>query len=216
MSVRVRDTGLVRDRGRGTAGLVDTAIGELPELRSTPSPVEVVLTRSASQAMREEVFWLTRSDGLECGGFCFGRVPRSWDKTLEVTHATTTGDGAIRGNGSLVMDSSRWQDAERWLARNQWHDSGLVGFFHTHPGVTGEDAGLPSDHDLRAFLAARDWANRVRGAAYSVGLILAAGRISGAWDSEYSWATPQLSAWVTRRTDAGTPITERANVKGWR
>lgn len=187
---------------------------ELPELRDSTSPVTVRISRLARDAMREEVFSRTRVDDCEAGGFIFGPVARTWDKTVLISHATETGENAIRRNGSLSMDTEVWADAENWIQRNNWSDV-LCGLWHSHPNEVGSDAGLPSDSDLAAFLNARDLVHRLRGAAYSVGLILTLGR-TAARGSEYSWATPTLHCWVTRRTGVGTPITERAEVTGWR
>jgi proteasome lid subunit RPN8/RPN11 len=192
----------------------DEETRELPELRDSTSPVTVRLSRTSREAMRNEVFTLTRSDDLECGSYLFAEVPRSWHKEIYITHATTTGD-AMRRNGSMKLDTSRWEDAEKWIIANGWHEETMVGFYHSHPDEIGRDAGLPSDADLYAFLAARDLAEKYRGVKFSVGLILTLGR-TAAYGSEYSWVTPGLHAWVTRRTDAGTPITERADVLGWR
>jgi hypothetical protein len=187
---------------------------ELPQLQAgSVSPVSVRLSRSARDVMRNQVFDLTRVDDCECGGFVFGPVARSWEKTVEIRHATETGN-AIRRNASLSMDTDVWEDTERWIERNGWHNEALAGIWHSHPNEIGSDAGQPSDSDLAAFLNARDLVHRLRGVAYSVGLILTLGR-TGAYRSEHSWVTPEIHAWVTRRTDAGTPITERANVKGW-
>ena len=145
----------------------------------------------------------------------FAPVARSWDRTVEVVHATTTGENAVRRNGSLRMDTSRWADAERWIERNGWHDEALVGIWHTHPDLTGKDASEPSDTDLRMFLAARDLTHKTRSTAYSVGLILTLRRVGG-YLPEHSWLNPDVHAFVTRRSRAGTPVTERANVEGWR
>jgi hypothetical protein len=191
----------------------DEETRELPELRDSTSPVEVHIGRLAREAMRHEVFSLTRVDDCEAGGFLFAPGVRSWQKTIEIRHATETGENAIRRDASLSMDKSVWEDAENWIQRNNWNDA-LCGIWHSHPNERGSDAGLPSDSDLAAFLSARDHIHRLLGAAYSVGLILTTGR-TAAYRSEHSWVTPELHAWVTRRTPAGTPVTERANVKGW-
>jgi hypothetical protein len=192
----------------------DEETRELPELRDSTSPVTVRISRLAREAIRGELFRLTRVDDLEAGGFLFAPVARSWDRVVEIQHATETGENAIRRNGSLSMDTSVWEDAENWIQRNNWSDV-LCGLWHSHPNEIGRDAGLPSDSDLGAFLAARDLVHRLRGLAYSVGLILTLGK-TGAYRSEHSWATPNLHAWVTRRTDWGTAITEPAEVLGWR
>jgi proteasome lid subunit RPN8/RPN11 len=201
---------------RSARPTVNPVNSDLPELRlKSVSPVEVRISRLAREAMRNELFHLTRVDDLECGGFLFAPVARSWNRTVEINHATTTGENAIRRNASLSMDTSVWEDTEDWIKRNGWHDVALAGIWHSHPNEKGRDAGLPSDSDLAAFLNARDLVHRLRGVAYSVGLIFTTGR-TGAYRSEHSWATPDLHCWVTRRTPAGTPVTERADVLGWR
>jgi hypothetical protein len=165
--------------------------------------------------MRSEVLALTRNDNAECGSYLFGPVPRSWEREVQIFHATTTGENAVRRSGSMTLDSSRMRDAERWIKANGWSDA-LVGFWHSHDREVGRNAGLPSAHDLRYFLLTRDWCNETHGGAFSVGLIINAGRPSSAFGSEHSWATPNLRAWVTRRTSAGTAVTEEAEVVGWR
>lgn len=162
---------------------------ELPELRDTVSPVTVRLSRSSREAMKDEAFWLTRRDNLECGGFLFAEVARSWHREINIVHATTTGHDAVRRNSSLTMDITRFEDAQRWLAGNGWGDLAVCGHFHTHCDLTGKDAGLPSGHDLRAFLSIRDYAHKTRGAAFSAGLILTMRRIGG-YMPEHIWATP--------------------------
>ena len=208
------EAAIVRGGHRSSAS--STTDLELPELRlDSVSSVTVRLSRTSREAMRDEAFRLTGSDDRECGGFLLAPVARSWDRTVEITHATTTGN-AIRRNGGMTMDTSRLSDAERWVERNGWHDEALAGIFHTHPGEIGRDAGRPSDADLKALLSIRDWAHKTRGACNSVGLILTMGRAGSHYGAEYSWATPELHAWLTRRTPTGTPVTEWANVEGWR
>jgi hypothetical protein len=101
-------TRLIRGGTTPTSVVRDRQDLELPELRDTESPVTVRLSRSSREAMKAEAFALTGRDNLECGGFLFGPVARSWNREVEITHATTTGAGAIRRNGSLRMDISRF------------------------------------------------------------------------------------------------------------
>jgi proteasome lid subunit RPN8/RPN11 len=110
--------------------------------------------------MKDEAFRLTRTDNLECGGFLFAEVARSWHFGINILHATTTGENAVRRNRSLTMDISRFEDAERWISANGWHDLAVAGHYHSHPDLTAKDAGLPSNHDLRAFLSVRDFAHK--------------------------------------------------------
>lgn len=43
------------------------------------------------ERIHDDVSWLTRSDGLEAGGFLCGRPFWSWHRLIEVTTATSTG-----------------------------------------------------------------------------------------------------------------------------
>jgi hypothetical protein len=194
-------------RGGGSAGLAKAGrssaapVGEIPELRENePSTVEVVLGRLARETMLNDLFWLTRSDSKEAGGFVFARPLRSWDKPqrVEIIHATPTGN-AERSSASLRLDSGEWYRAERAI---EAEESGLVlsGLWHSHPAT--RDA-VPSTADLRGLLATLDWGEeRRRSTTVSVGLIYAASPYLGD-----SWATPRLSAWaVTREGYSHRPI----------
>ena len=122
-----------------------TAALEIPELRSTRSPVEVVVTRSARETMLDDLFWSTRQDAFESGGFLFSKHTRSWDRSVEVLVATRTGD-AQRSSGSLGLDNAMWRSAERAFAIDGL-DQPLAGIWHSHPQTRD---GEPSDHDLSA------------------------------------------------------------------
>jgi hypothetical protein len=181
-------------RGGGTASLVrDDAPprGEIPAYRPKASPsIEITISRNARETMLADCFRLTRSDRAECGGFLFGRPTRSWDKRVEITDATSTGN-AHRTSGSLRLDVEQWYRAECELGP----DYPLVGVWHAHGGDTRD--GLPSEHDLAAWLAALDWhAEHNRSAAFSVGLIYAASEYYGD-----SWGSPNLHAYAVRRED---------------
>lgn len=181
---------------------------EDPELRENePSPVEVVLGRLARETMLDDLFCLTRTDGLESGGFLFARPLRSWDKCkrVEIIQATPTG-AAQRSSGSLKLDSAEWLRAERAIDADE---SGLVlsGLWHAHPATR---EARPSSADLRGFLAALDWGEEMRrSTTVSVGLIYAASEYLGD-----SWARPRLSAWaVTRDGYSRRPVCRPATIR---
>jgi proteasome lid subunit RPN8/RPN11 len=210
--IRTFDTaGITRGAGgvRSADRVARTREFETPELRDTLSPVEVRLSRFVRERMQDDCWTLTRNDRCEAGGFLFGRLPASWDKTVTLSHATVTG-GAERMSGEMSLDTDQWRRAEAWLEANQLHDEGACGLWHSHPET--RDA-TPSDADLQAFLGLLDWSaeHRIRNTAYSVGLILNP-RFDR--DGYGSWAVPEIAAYVTRRTPAGTPITERARITG--
>lgn len=200
--------GLIRIAGEGTATVapdVDFREAETPSFRSkVASPIEIVLPSFVRSVMLDECWTLTRDDGMEAGGFLFARIPRPRDTSIRLFHATGTGNG-IRRSGSLKLDSAEWIRAEEWIARNEFHDTDLIGFWHTHPG---SDDGMPSNADLRGFLTALDWnLERGRRAAFSVGLILTA-------DREGMWGSPRIRGWVTKREGySGRPVTEPAEVR---
>jgi hypothetical protein len=81
---RSRDTG-------STLSVADEETRELPELRSALSPIEITIVASASARMRDDLFWLTRQDAKESGGYLFSKPTRPWQKSLEVLNATYTG-----------------------------------------------------------------------------------------------------------------------------
>jgi hypothetical protein len=158
--------------------------------------------------MLSDLFELTRSDGLEAGGFLFGPASWSWDKEIRVLHATATAD-AIRTSGTLRLDAREWLEAERSFER-QGLDDVLLGIWHSHPRTFSRD-GTPSSADLRAFLAARDWPEEQgRSNAFGVSLLFSASEFWGD-----SWAAPGAHAFVTRRDRFGRGVTEPAEVS-WR
>ena len=179
---------------------------EIPELRSSQSPVDVVLTRSARKMILDDLFWTTRTDGLEAGGFLWARPSYSWRKQIEVLYASDTGD-AQRTTRSIKLDTAPWAEAERAIEDKRL-DLTLCGMWHSHADTRDD---RPSDVDLRSWLAALDWnAERGRSAPFSVGLIYSASPYLGD-----SWATPRLSSWVVRRADYwGRPgICEPATIR---
>jgi hypothetical protein len=188
-------TGLIRGtaipariEGSGTEHATST---ETPELRTkSQSPVEVVLTRSVRETILDDLFWSTRTDGLEAGGFLWAQPSRSWHKQIEVLYSSETGD-AQRTSRSLKLDTAPWLEAERAIEEKRL-DLALAGLWHSHPDTRADQ---PSTADLRSWLAALDWnEERGRSTAFSVGLIYSASPYLGD-----SWATPRLSAWVVRR-----------------
>jgi proteasome lid subunit RPN8/RPN11 len=154
--------------------------------------------------MFEEAFWMTRSDGREVEGFLFGDRPGRGEPVLRLSHATETGEAAVRTSTSLLLDNGRWKAAESWVRANEWDECQAVGIWHTHP----EDDGTPSDADLRGFLGLLDWNEEHRRTLpFTVGLILSR-------DRQGSWGSPEIAAWVTRREGyARQPVTEPATVR---
>ena len=121
-----------------------TAALEIPEFRSTRSPVEVVVTRSARETMLDDLFWSTRQDAFESGGFC-SQSPHVMTGASRFV-ATRTGD-AQRSSG--LLDNAMWRSAEPAFAIDGL-DQLLAGIWHSHPQTRD---GEPSDHDLSAWLA---------------------------------------------------------------
>jgi hypothetical protein len=103
----------------------------------------------------------------------------------------------------MRLDSAAWLAVDQVIAR-EGRDEMLLGTWHTHPGTS--DA-RPSAADRSCWLGALEYV----GATAHVGLIYTIGKPT--YYGERSWATPQVSAWVTRRTRAGTPITEPASLR---
>jgi proteasome lid subunit RPN8/RPN11 len=206
-------------RGGGTCRVVDApamtrsepeaGTWELPELRSSRSPIEVTISRSVRETMLDDAFWLTRSDGLEAGGFLFGPATYTWHKEVRITHATPTAN-AVRSAGNLKLDVNEWLQAERSFER-AGRDDRLLGIWHTHPQTSARN-GAPSEPDLRAFLGARDWnEEQGRSNAFSVGLIFSASEYLGD-----SWGRPGVHCYVTRREGyCRNPVCEPAEVR-WR
>jgi hypothetical protein len=203
-----------RDAVRGTRSAEATETSnnqvvsrEVPELRSTTSPVEVVICRSARQAILDDLFWSTRQDAKESGGFLFSRPMRSWDKgPVEILHATRSGD-ARRFSDSVLLDVEQWRSAELAFAIDGYEQP-LCGLWHSHPSTRDR---TPSTSDLTAWLGVLRWNERHgRGAPYSIGLTYAASEYLGD-----SWTRPYTSCWVVRREGHGKwaePVCEPAKL----
>jgi proteasome lid subunit RPN8/RPN11 len=129
--------------------------GEIPELLSEPSKLEVVLGRSASSRISDDIYALTHRDNRECGGFLYGPGVRSWDRRITLSGATRTWN-AVRTDSGMLMDVEAWYATARAIAL-EGREEGLLGSFHTHPDSTD---GRPSDADLSAWLMMRDYAER--------------------------------------------------------
>lgn len=80
--------------------------GEIPELLSEPSKLEVVLGRSASSRISDDIYALTHRDNRECGGFLYGPGVRSWDRRITLSGATRTWN-AVRTMPPLVQSRSK-------------------------------------------------------------------------------------------------------------
>lgn len=182
---------------------------ETPMLRtSARSSLEITLTRSTREWIHDDLFWLTRSDGQEAGGFLFGRPFSSWHRLIEITMATSTAN-AERARDSLLLDSSRWAAAERAIEL-EGRNEVMLGSWHCHPGTRDR---RPSDADLRVWLRMRDYFDGRRFSSEAhVGLIY-----SSSYDAHYGdsdWVRPEVSAWVVSRDRLGNPICEPATIKG--
>ncbi len=114
-------------------------------------------------------------DGLERAGFLFGRVS---ERGFEITDAFIADKD--RRTGSVVVCDGLAKAIEANLGPSQ----SILGTWHTHPTA----AARPSEADLKAFETYRG----LRGHARSVNFILSPG---GAGPS---WASPTISAWITR------------------
>jgi proteasome lid subunit RPN8/RPN11 len=147
---------------------------------------------------------LTRSDGLEAGGFLFGPPSYSWHKEVRITSATPTAD-AIRGSDSLKLDTREWLEAERSFERAGFDDV-LLGVWHCHPDESARTC-EPSTLDLRAWASALDYSRGRSINSYSVGLVYTAAPFWGD-----SWASPGPHCYVTRTDRCGRLITEPAEV----
>jgi hypothetical protein len=177
-----------------TVGGSVAPVREIPELRSSPSPIQVKLGRSARATISGDLFHSTRTDALESGGFLFSRPTRTWEKRVELLFATRTGE-AQRGSDSLSLDIEMWRSAEAAFA-NDGLDLELGGLWHCHPDTR---SGEPSSADLRALLGVLDWHEQHgRSRACAIGLIYTASPYLGD-----SWARPQLHCWVVRREGQG-------------
>jgi hypothetical protein len=206
---RTQSAGLIRGDWTAPTVVRGPAFGpsqEIPELRKKASPqIEVVIGRGVRKRIGDNLFWQTRLDGLESGGFLFARPTRTWEKRVELIEATHTGD-AKRRSASLTLDTDEWARAERAFEA-EGVDLALCGFWHSHPQTRNAS---PSSTDLASLLAVLDWhEEHGRSAAYSVGLIYAASEYLGD-----SWARPHLDAWVVRREGySRRAICEPANVR---
>jgi hypothetical protein len=198
---------LIRSGGPATVISSAQPRNDHTEVRSTPSPIEVTLTRSASERMRSDLFMLTRRDNLECGGFLFSAPTRSWDKSLRILDATGTGE-AQRSVDYMWLDKEMWRSHELAYAIDGL-DMQLCGLWHAHPNTRD---GTPSSADLTALLGVLDWnQGHGRSAPCSVGLIYSASPYLGD-----SWARPRLHAWVVRREGQGNwawPVCEPAEIR---
>jgi Prokaryotic homologs of the JAB domain len=142
-------------RAGGTASISSyshaqpTEPGETPELQETAaSPVQIELTSSARQRISEDLFTLTRSDGLEAGGFLFGPKFDGLTGPIRITSATRTWN-AQRGEASLLLDTKAWIETEQQIAR-EGRDEELIGCWHCHPDTHDRRPHAPTSQPGRA------------------------------------------------------------------
>jgi proteasome lid subunit RPN8/RPN11 len=187
----------------------DSSEREIPELREHETfPAEVVLGRYTREEIDRDLFWSSRRDQRESGGFLFSHPFRSWDKTINIVQSTSTGDDG-RGDGTIVLDFDAWERAERAI-RADGFDLAMVGDWHSHP--SGDS--VPSTTDLRAWLGMLDYSvKRGSGSPVHVGLIFSPRRSWDTYGSYADWVRPEVRGWATHRTHAGRPVCDSVPVR---
>ena len=202
-------------RGGGTATLIEgsrsrsststTAPVEIPELRADATPkITVKLGGGARRAIKDEL----RRDGLievcpglETGG-CLIAQFRS-RREVWVMDATWPGDGARRGYEQVRISEALGDAVEAQIVRNYNEEARMVGCWHSHPvRVT-----TPSGPDRANALAYFDRVRMDRWLPFAIDMIVTPARGG-------DWWHPDVHAWVTRRSRAGTPYTEPAILEG--
>jgi hypothetical protein len=181
---------------------------ELPELRERQTyPAQVVLGRLARETINRDLFWLTRSDGLEAGGFLFAHPRRDRAGDIDICAATHTANGQ-RGHRSILLDFDELIRAEH-ANEVSGFNLPVSGCWHCH---TVTRNGKPSEADLRAWLLMRDYAEeRGRRSAVHVGLIYTPGRFSDGYET---WARPAVHGWVVHREGySRVPVCDRASIR---
>lgn len=138
------------------------------------------------------MFWTTREDALEIGGFLFGTVKGN---TVTLTRATGPGRSAEREPRRLKLDigqASGWELGEEAPTR--------IGIWHSHPCGDME----PSPEDKRAWIGGLA---RVRQHAREyVGLIFAD-------PQETNWMNPHVRGWIASLDENGEPRLTEAKLK---
>jgi hypothetical protein len=169
-----------------------------PSLRKGTARFTVALSESARRAILEEFSIVTRSRGVESGGWLYGSVTRSWEKTIDVRIASGPGKGAKHGPSSYGPTADYLQ-VEEEFAR---YDSDVVriGDWHAHTGYSGE----PSTADLDAWQACFVRANERHNVSRYVGLIAAEDKHS---------SRMQLHPFVLSYDQFGRVVCEPATVK---
>jgi hypothetical protein len=168
--------------------------------------VTVKVGRIASKAIRDEL----RRDGrlievghLETGG-CLVAEIKLGGRSARILDATWPG-GPGRGYEQVRISEALGEEAAP--NHREWFgcDARMCGCWHTHPVRIS----TPSEADRANALAFLDRANAetMRGLPFAVDMIVCPARGG-------DWWRPDIHAWVTRRSSAGTPYTEPATVEG--
>jgi proteasome lid subunit RPN8/RPN11 len=164
------------------------------DLRETPSPVAVHIPDRVLVFIAEECARFQES-GYETGGLLAASVSWSWHRRLDVSFARGPGPRAEHHRTVIVFDTASYVALDRELAVHE-SDYRLAGCWHSHP--SGQS--LPSETDLRSWLAGLDHIHEAHGSARYLGVI-AVPRPGYA---------PTLHPYLVSRPRWGKPICEPA------
>jgi hypothetical protein len=171
-----------------------------PRLLNGSPRLTVALSSSARRTIDDEFFAITRSNGLETGGWLFGETSRSW-KEIGVRFALGPGKGARHGSHAY-QPTADYLQVEEELARNGAEGLCRIGDWHSHVGDSAE----PSPADLDVWQTCFLRANEKHGAAYYLGLIVAEGNRGGV-------VRPKFKAFALRYDQLDRVVCEPANLK---
>lgn len=137
---------------------------------------------------------------VEAGRPLFGRVVDGQVRVFEARAA------AMEQTPTSVRFATVAISDRRAAHRTADQSAGFVGYWHSHPGPSGD---TPSEADIRV---AADWLDRYR-LDRCFCIITTPSAIDDTWGgSPISWARPRYHAWAVSR--AGGEITcERANIQ---
>jgi proteasome lid subunit RPN8/RPN11 len=148
-------------------------------------------------------------DGVESGGYLFGRFTR--DALADVDLIIGAGANAVCTPNSVTFEAN---DRPAGAFESELRDvfdnrsTRLIGDFHTHPNGVGE--GRPSAGDLRAWARMFERIEEARNASRYVGLI---GLCDG---GDGRLFRVDWHAWVVQRTTGGRMLCEPACLEGQR
>jgi hypothetical protein len=173
---------------------------EVPELRADAKPtLTVKLSSFGRRSIDQELSYsrdLLEDYDAETGGYLFG----SRDGGTWLLSATRLGSSGRRKPQAVQLG---YDEAERMAhdIRSSESDHRFLGRWHTHPYVNNSQ---PSTNDRANALAGLAWRD-LNPASFAVDLILTP-------DRERGWSRPHFHAWVTRRNQCGTAVTEPATL----